>query len=195
MWQRIKTLFKEAEQSSLSNPIIHTILERSDKQKSDFYRWSDLGYEQHFFSWLQNCYRTFVNKEQSPKEISFLNTTSKKGFVLYLNRGKRFDRPEYIMDAIWNRIKKLGYVNYVSDKKSYNTGPYIESSQRHYLKPPLDFSPGNKLNQLYGNVCIELILRNDRPQYLKFSATTYQDHMFQDAYEFSTLIQELCQGA
>ncbi|MBT8218949.1 MAG: hypothetical protein KJP00_03960 [Bacteroidia bacterium] len=192
MWQRIKTLFQEADQSSISNPILHTILERSETQESDFRRWADLGKEQQFFSWLRYCYNGFFNNQESPAEIKFLDTTSKKGFVLYLNRSKHIKHPEYIMDAIWLRIKNLGYRNYVSDQKSYNAGSTIETSQRHYLKPPLNFSPGNKLDQLYGNICIELILKNDHPQYLKFSATTYQDHMFQQANKFSTLIEELC---
>lgn len=192
MWERIKTIFKEANESSFSNPIMHNILARSQSNKEEFIRWKDNGYDFHFFEWLKTANKNRISHATKDDHISFLDTPSKKGFVIFLNKFIPIRNPEHIMDAIKERIQGLGYKVYVSDEKSYNSGVYIETLQRHYLKPPLNFEPDTKLSQLYGNISIELVLQNDHPKLLKFSTTTYQDHMFTNADTFDNLIQRLC---
>jgi hypothetical protein len=51
-----------------------------------------------------------------------------------------------------------------------------------------------KLRQRFGNVTIELYLRDDRPYQLRFRATSYRDHLFQEAEPFDTLVQSLFFG-
>lgn len=192
MWQRIKTIFQEADESSLSNPILHDVLKRSSEYKDGFYDWKEKQEDAFFYSWLANIHRKYVEHDQDEKLISFLNTPSKKGFVLHLQHNYLFDDPQYLMDSIKERVLNLGYRVYLSDQKSYNSTNSIETLQRHYLKPPLNFQPNKKLSQLFGNIAIQLVLKNDIPRYLKFSATTYQDRMFDDADTFNNLILQLC---
>ena len=102
------------------------------------------------------------------------------------------NQPEHLMDFIKERILDLGYTLYTSDLKTYSVGDDVETQQRHYLKPPLNFVPDKKLSQLFGNIAIEYILRNDQPYMFKFSATTYQDYMFDDPKTFGQLIKAIC---
>jgi len=75
--------------------------------------------------------------------------------------------------------------------KIYSKGESVETQQRHYLKPPMNFVPNKKLSQLFGNISIDYLLKEDKPYIFKFSATTYQDHMFQDAKAFEVLMKML----
>jgi len=71
-----------------------------------------------------------------------------------------------------------------------NRPQWVESIQRHYLKPSLNFKKKEteKFNQGYGNIKIELEFRNEKVFNLRFSATTYQDHNFNKADEFKELM-------
>ena len=52
---------------------------------------------------------------------------------------------------------------------------------------------GEKAGQAFGNINIELLLRNDKVMNLKFSATTYRDHQFEEAGDFNELMREVLQ--
>ena len=67
----------------------------------------------------------------------------------------------------------------------------METVQRHYLKPKPNFQREGKINQQFGNITIEFDLRDDKPHYLKFQATSYTDHLFEDAKEFKELMSRV----
>jgi len=68
----------------------------------------------------------------------------------------------------------------------------VETVQRHYLKPSLKLKvAGEKAGQAYGNINIELLLRNEKAVNLKFSATSYRDHQFKEASDFDELMRKI----
>ena len=84
----------------------------------------------------------------------------------------------------------MSYRSYVSDTKTYPKNNFVETIQRHYLKPSLKLkSQDQKANQGFGNINIELLLRNDKVVNLKFSATSYRDHQFEEADDFNELMK------
>ena len=89
------------------------------------------------------------------------------------------------------RVRALNYRTQISDTRTYHRADWVETIQRHYLKPRPNFQEGKKMDQAYGNVMIELELRNDQVQNLRFRATSYQDRLFNDALEFKELMQEV----
>ncbi|MBP9874679.1 MAG: hypothetical protein KBC60_11580, partial [Haliscomenobacter sp.] len=68
---------------------------------------------------------------------------------------------------------------------------WAETVQRHYLKPRPQVPDGEKLRQRFGNVTIEVVSRDDKAHQLRFRATAYSDHLFQDAERFEGLMKEL----
>jgi hypothetical protein len=60
----------------------------------------------------------------------------------------------------------------------------------HYLKP----HPGQstvKANQRYGNIMIELVTFNEKPQYIKLMANIYQDRLFTEALNFDDFVRAM----
>lgn len=190
MWQRLKEILTQTDQSSAGQPVIHEVLTRSSQEVEEFQSWNQSVYKSATLEWLRSNFESYFNGGKTDRSIAFLNTPSKKGFVLYLtDKILEVEHPEFLMDFIKERVTTLGYTLYTSDLKIYSKGEDVETQQRHYLKPPMKFVPNQKLSQLFGNVEVDYILRNDEPYMFKFSATTYQDHMFQDADAFDQLMR------
>ena len=193
MWKRLKELMLQTDTSTRSRPAIHTTLERPNNSLASFKKWKDNTSYYSTMDWILSNYQSYLAGGKVDRSIAFLNTPSKKGFVLYLaDNNIETQHPEHLMDYLKERIINLGYNLYTSDLKSYSAQDGIETQQRHYLKPPLEFVPNKKLSQLFGNISIDLILKNDNPYLFKFSATTYQDHMFADAKKFDQLMKTIC---
>lgn len=192
MWSRFKDLLQQTEESSIGNPVEHKMLVRSVLHEIEYDKWTTDGTAAETIEWLLRNFESYHHGGKSDRSIAFLDTPSKKGFVLYLTDGtKAINQPEFLMDFIKDSVEKLGYVHYTSDVKVYSKGVYVETQQRHYLKPPMNFAPNQKLSQLFGNISIDYLLRNDKSYIFKFSTTTYQDHMFEDAAAFEQLMRSV----
>ncbi len=193
MVQKLKELLIQTDRSTTGQPAVHRVLTRSKASKEVFISWKDGNDVEATLEWLLSNYQSKVSGGKIDRTMAVLDTPSKKGFVLYLrDRHSETRDPECLMDFMKERILDLGYNLYTSDIKIYSKGDEVETQQRHYLKPPLNFVPNQKLSQLFGNVAIEYVLRDDKPYMFKFSATTYQDHMFEDAKAFGQLMRLLC---
>lgn len=191
-WKKIKSLFQESEQSSPSQPVIHQIIERSEADKIAFEKWKATLSSKRIIDWLYNQYAAFLSPNtKTDNAVAFLNTPSTKGFVVHFHQTQyREAEIVHLFDLLREKVLILNYNNYVSDIRTFNRPQWVESIQRHYLKPSLNFKKKEteKFNQGYGNIKIELEFRNEKVFNLRFSATTYQDHNFNKADEFKELM-------
>jgi len=191
-WKKIKSLFQESEQSSPSQPVIHKIIERSEADKIAYEKWKITLSARRLLDWLNNQYVAYLSPTaRTDDAIAFLNTPSAKGFVIHFHQ-TQYRKTEiiHLFDLLREKVLEMKYHSYVSDIRTFNRPQWIESIQRHYLKPSLNFkkTKTEKFNQGYGNIKIELELRNEQVYNLRFSATTYQDHNFNKADEFKELM-------
>ncbi|MEM9919359.1 MAG: hypothetical protein AAF990_14750 [Bacteroidota bacterium] len=195
LWQYVKSLFQEAEQSSPSQPSIHQLIERSTEEKEDFLRWKESLVSRRMLNWLNEQYIQYlINPDNLDEAIDFLKTPSAKGFVVHFGK-TRYPRREvvHLFDFLKERVLQQGYRPYVSDTRTYNRPAWVETVQRHYLKPPSQLRqlPKEKFDQKYGNITIQLTEQDGRIMYLKFNATSYKDHLFADAEDFKDLMTAL----
>ena len=101
----------------------------------------------------------------------------------------------HFFDFLKEQVLKLPYKKQISDRRIFDKPNYTETIERHYLKPRPTFLSEKKLDQKYGNITIELLLRNNQPHLLKFSATSYTDSKYQKAKTFKELLgQVLAEG-
>jgi len=195
LWDYFKNLFKAAEQSSPNQPLIHEIIERSEEELSAYQEWKTSLAARRLVDWLRQQHIDYlINPEQIDRSISFLNTPSSKGFAMY------FDRSEYeseevlfLFDFLKEKVLGMRYISYVSDIRTYNRPDHVESIQRHYLKPSIYLKSveEGKVRQAFGNIAIELLLKDEKPDRLKFSATTYNDRVYEEPAHFSDLMQDM----
>jgi len=193
-WKKIKTLFQTVEESSSINPTIHEVIERTPQQLIEYENWKSTLSSRRMIDWLYNEYITFLsNPKNIDPSVDFLNTTSSKGFVIHFSKTNyRLDEITYLFDFLKEKVQQLPYRSYVSDTRTYPKNNFVETIHRHYLKPSLKNKiAGKKANQRFGNINIELNLRNDKVRNLKFSATSYRDHLFEEADDFENLMREV----
>ena len=193
-WKKIKSLFNSVEESSSSNPAVHKMIDRSEKELKGYEDWKNSLSQMRLMDWLNNEYLTYLTAPDNiDKSISFLNTPSSKGFVIFFSRTNyNLDEITFLFDFLKEKVMLLPYRTYVSDYRTYMKNDKVETIQRHYLKPSLKLKiAGEKAGQAYGNISIELLLRNEKVVNLKFSATSYRDHQFKDASDFDELMRKM----
>lgn len=193
-WKKIKNVFSAAEESSSINPTVHEVIERSEEQLADYEHWKNSLAARRLIDWLKNEYFTYLTSPKNiDRSIDFLNSTSKKGFVIHFSRMQyRLEEITFLFDYLKEKVKELPYRTYVSDTRIYPKNDFVETIHRHYLKPSLKLKvAGQKAGQAFGNITIEMLLKNDQIVDLKFSATTYRDHQFEEAGDFNDLMKEI----
>ncbi len=193
LWDYFKKLFFKTESSSPSNPLIHEMISRTEAEKKDYRHWKETLVRRRLQDWLSDQYALYrVTPDDIDEAIDFLDTPSSKGFVIYLHLTQYSLRDSiFFLDFLKDRVLKINYKVQISDTRTYSNGEQIETVQRHYLKPRPNFETEGRLKQQFGNVTIELLLRDEKPYNLKFRATSYRDSLFEDPQDFKDLIIQL----
>ncbi len=209
IWDYFKNLFRKAESSSPSQPLIHEMIERSEEERRDYAFWKSTMVSRRLQDWLHDQYAVYrIAPDDIDEALDFLDTPSSKGFVIYFHKTRYSPRDvRHFFDYLKEQVLGLDYRPQISDVRTYQRSEWVEMVERHYLKPRPAFQRRNlsvtpshsttlddaaeKFNQRFGNITIEHHLRNERPYYLKFSATSYQDALFTEAEEFRILMQHI----
>ncbi len=198
LWKYVKDLFKEEAESNKLKPFIQEPLERSEGEEEDYELWKKTLSKRRLLDWLNTQYASFILSGESEidRTIDFLNIPSSKGFVIHYDRQLHNHKDFlHLFDYLKERVLTMNYKKYMSDVRTYNqtrnNQNYVESIQRHYLKPRFVVKADNTFDQLYGNIKIELLIRNDVIKNLQFSATHYNDRNFAAADTFNDLMREL----
>lgn len=190
-WDQIKDIFRAAESSSPTSPTIHELIERSEEDVAAYERWKNTSGPKRLLDWLTNQYRRHLDELSTDDTLGFLTTPSSKGFVVYF-REMNYTREEitHFFHYLRERVLTLDYRPDISDRRIFPRRDWVETQERHYLKPRVDFSDV-KMNQAFGNVMIEFELRNDVPHNLRLRATVYSDAMYETGGSFGGLLEVL----
>ena len=197
LWSYFKSLLQKAETSSPSQPLIHELLKRSAAEKEDYQYWKQTLVLRRLLDWLKDQFAVYqYDPNHIDEGLDFLSTPSTKGFVIHFNKTRYSQRDvNHFFDYLKEQVLLLGYRTQISDTRSYQRASWVESIDRHYLKPGPTFkikAPENgQFEQKYGNVMIELERRNDKVYNLRFRATSYKDRLFKEASDFKELMQNI----
>ena len=193
IWSHIKALFQTAEESSPSNPVIHELIERGAEEIVLYEAWKNSPACRSLTGWLWSQYGIWQTLPGEIGEtIDFLDTPSSKGFAVHFYK-MEYSRHDatYLFDYLKERVLTLPYRCQISDTRTYSQKDWVETVERHHLKPRPSHAKGELFNQQFGNITIELLLRNDAVYNLKFSATSYNDHLYRPAGDFGDLMEAM----
>lgn len=190
-WSRIVNIFQQAEASSITAPTIHEIIERSPEEQAAYAQWLRTEGSQRILRWLMEQFALFRDGRRLDEAIGFLDTDSSRGFVIYLHQ-LHYSREEmtFFFDYLKSRVQQLDYRSDISDRRIFPRRDWIETRERHYLKPRIDLTEV-PINQRFGNITVEFELRDDIPHNLRLRATFYQDTLYQEANSFRALMAAL----
>ena len=84
LWQQIKDLFQSVEESSPTQPALHTLIERSKTELQDYDFWKDTLVCHRLMDWVHAQYAIYlVDKDAIDESVDFLDSPSSNGFVVH----------------------------------------------------------------------------------------------------------------
>lgn len=190
-WQRLFNLQQAVENSSPAVPAIHELIQRSEEEQKAYEEWRDSYVAKQLRKWVRDEYQYYqqAGKSRADGHVDFLNIPSSQGFIVHF-RQTNYSRQEatFFLDFLKERVKTLNYRTQISDTRTYSRNSWIETVERHYLKPRLDIVEGQKMDQQFGNITIELEIRDEVVHHLRLRATHYQDYNFLPVQDFKDLM-------
>lgn len=195
VWDFFKNLFQEAEQSSPSKPLVHEVIKRDDREMEAFEVWKDSLDCRRIIDWLNDQYAIWqVLPNDIDDAILFLNTPSSKGFAIHFAQSAiDTNHTNYLLDYLKEKVLQLNYRPQVADSRTWSDKQAVKTMDRYYLKPRTSKTAEGKINQIFGNITIELLQKDNKPFNLKFQATSYNDRLYEPASDFSHLMNGILQ--
>ena len=191
-WDNITDLFRKAEESTPSEPAVHEVIERDEEYLAGYEQWKRTQGSHRLISWLQEQYATFKAGAGTDQGIGFLDISSSKGFVIYFgDLNYQNQEIEYFFDYLKERVQALDYRVAISDRRIFSRKDWVETQERHYLKPRTEFKDGQLLDQAFGNITIQHELRDSVPHNLRLRATVYSDALYKEGASFGALMMAL----
>ena len=185
-WKQVKEWFKEADKSSPTKPFIEERLERSETEKVDLQKWKLSDSCLDFCSLI---YDSFSENKKHPS-LTFLKTPSSSGFIINLKKEEiNLRNAQRFMDFLQEKVLALNYKRQNSNYRLYNKNGKTEKIERFYMKPRLKLVGNNQVDQLYGNVMVELTIREEIPLSLKFQVNRYSDRNYTESRTFEKLME------
>lgn len=191
-WNQVKSVFQQAEQSSPAQPAIHEVISREAASEVAYERWKNTAAKERMLAWLSEQHRVFKGRGRQDEAVDFLDTPSTKGFVVHFFQ-TQYSKEEVIFffDYLKELILALNYRSQISDRRIFSRNQWVETQERHYLKPRNTFTAGEKIDQKFGNITLELEFRDDQVRNLRLRATIYKDALYEEADGFSALMAAL----
>lgn len=193
LFDRISSFFnQEAEASSPGNPALHELIERDEAELADYEHWKNTLGSKRLLNWLQDQYAVYLGEGRGDEAIGFLDTPSTKGFVIYFYQTQYTEREiQHFFHYLKERVQDLDYRVDISDRRVFSRKTWVETVERHYLKPRKIYEEGKLMEQAFGNVTILFEKRDGRPHNLRLKATVYQDALYEEGRSFRALMMAL----
>jgi hypothetical protein len=129
------------------------------------------------------------NNVRSPVEMSVYTSDYANGFVVHPMYLDSVIPLSFLMEYLKDQMINISYRLVHADRRITDKRDYIEILEKYHLKPPLSYE--SLVDQMYGNIHIELLRHDKTDIRLKFLATIYSDRKFTRAKDFNDLISFL----
>jgi len=179
-------LFKKHEPNTV---LSHKTLKRSEKQQANFKDWLASIDSQSLLEEIHKAYHLKRTDIDSDIPILLFRSVYANGFAIKNNERIGDQDFHYLLDYFKDKLLKIGYRQAGSDSKITAKEGFVLTVDKFYMKPPLQVEP--PIDQLYGNIAIELHLMDDKPNYLKLMASIYSDRMYKEHEDFDELVELL----
>lgn len=160
------------------------VLERSEAFEEAFKRWSASYKAEEVIGKISNIFWNVRRGIGFSPGLFVYTSPQANGF--YFNSKLEISQRgfEFLLDEFRDRVLKMDYSLYTSDRKYVEVPAGIQRIDKHYLKPNSKTHSDGLFNQNYGNVLLELYSLNEEAQYLKCMVTVYSDRTFAEAKPF-----------
>lgn len=187
-----KKLFPKRNQNI---PLVKESLERSEKDKLAFDTWTT-SYDAT--RWYNEILLAYEQKKQgltsTQIDVHLFRSAASNGIAISYTNAMSAIHFRFLFDRLKESVLSLPYPYklYTSDRAHYERQNYVETIEKHYLKPVYGrMEQGKLLPQFYGNILIEYILIDNKPSFIRLLANVYSDRLFSPHQPFEELVYEL----
>lgn len=176
--------------SSDPAPIVHEVIARSEKYLLSYERWKTDGRASKMLSDYSRSYHFKKSALESDPNVHVFASPASNGFALTYSASFEKQDFQFLFDYLAEKSKELGYRLVNSDVKISDKKDFVETKEKHYLKPPLSGDSG-PFKQLFGNILVEHVMVDDKPSYIKLLANIYSDRQYEVPEDHRELISHL----
>lgn len=187
----LKKQFRSKEKKSPKVPLLREALEDIKISYEDINFWyikeaASLGEE------ILKNYHSFLSKEKYASHFNFYKENGINALSLDIAPGKlSFDQCRKLMSYIVLSLKEEKYIIQLNDVSTDTQADNINCTYRYYLKPSHKLMTSLPADQLYGNITVELKLKNDLPYRFLLKSNYYSDQNYKDPRSYKSLLNYL----
>lgn len=188
LWQAIQSQVKSSKKRDSNVPFLSELIDDKDFSNTQI----DRFYKEQGRAVLQKVnreYQNFIQNIPTKNGVYFISDRGINGFALDL---RKFDMTLQDLRNFQNhlvvQLKDFGYTKHYHKVETTQKSGYVECIYRYYLKPSYQITMTTPINQLFGNVCIELVSRNDKLFRLVVKVMYYSDRNYQKELPFDRFL-------
>lgn len=170
---------------------IHETLSRSEKELDAFDTWEKSDTARPLIEDIERGYYLKKQGIVSGVDVHILKSQYANGFAISYGEAFTEETFKHSFDWFKERVLELGYKLSVADRKISDKENYEETVEKWYLKPITEDLNTTVANQRYGNITVEKIDIDRKPNYIKFLASIYQDRLYTEALTFDELLENI----
>jgi hypothetical protein len=169
--------------------LANEVLKRSQQEFASYEDWYASDVSREILEKIFRAYHLKKTDIKDPIPIALLQSNKANGFAI-ANCSSLLDSDyKMLLEHFKKQILAIGYRQSGSNRKVTAEDEKVTTKEFYYLKPPIQMEP--PIDQRYGNISIELILHDEKPYYLKLTASVYSDRLYTEPESFSDLVEIL----
>lgn len=168
---------------------IHEVMSRSDREIENYEAWKKTEECESLISDIERGYYLKKQGIASSIEVHLLESKYSNGFAVTFNQEFTEENFQHVFDYLKARGLEQGYKLAQADRRILDKDTYEETIEKWYLKPNGSDLGTGIADQKFGNILIEKVAIDRKPNYLKLMANVYQDRLYTEARPFSELIE------
>ncbi|MEM7549724.1 MAG: hypothetical protein AAF363_08620 [Bacteroidota bacterium] len=172
--------------------LVSEAIKRTEQERKAYFNWQNIGGYKPIFNQIFEAYQDKLQNKDSAWQVHLLQMSGANGFAVTYRNELGSQVFQHFFDLLKDKCMNLDYKLANADVRISAKKDIVETKERYYLKPMINTKNTEQLfDQKFGNILIEHILINDRPSYIKFTASIYSDHLYAKALSFEELMNEI----
>lgn len=188
----ISQLFKTSNSGNYNVPVHSELLKRSTKEKFNYAEWVQTGQDLSYLKLLQDNYRLRQKDVRGTIDFQLFQSGPSNGFYFGNHSVFKGDTFSFLFDKLKDRAEEMGYLLKNNHRQYRDVGEKVKCTDTYYLKPPLSYDEDvQNIDQMYGNVHLEMVSFDERPEYVKCMVNIYSDRQYKKAKPFDEFMKRL----
>lgn len=168
---------------------IQEILRRQEKFLKSYQYWLNSPQISALKKDLSLSWSYQLSGIKPPVDVVIYTSDHANGFMVFPFYQERRIPLSFLMEYIKDRLLTIRYRVVHAVRTIAEKGPAVETLEKYHLKP--SFSIGLPVDQIYGNVHLELMIHDEEEVRLKVLVTVYSDRNYNKPRHFDDFVSFL----